>query len=696
MSLTFPTGFKFSYSGDCRPSQNFAKIGKGSTVLLHEATFDDELRGDAEAKKHSTTSEAIGVGVAMGARRVILTHFSQRYQKIPVMDNLGLTHIKLENAEENPKSDMPMLNAEPHDIPRDASPEDVVMQDTANVDVNSISGPIRGRQSNSEPEAKSTASTGILNTPPRSRSRSRHSTQSDSEVVIVPEAAKNMKICVAFDYMRIKVKEIAHMEKFTPALLELYEQDDASEEADKQAATAQPDSNAAEKNKRPKDESDDESSKDNKKKSNEEINRGKSKRQLRREKRENRKPDDGKGQSEEKENSGTGNTASLNPSLSLVPLRGQESWKLVGLLKEKREEKAITRRRKKIRLRLTALEGKNQRYKDLMLMYKNIRLAIANTTFSLTGKVSEFKKVMGRHLSPARRRKLDRALNKHKATETVRRKAHRIENELTSALASKREAPSIDELVSKIVSSAIETAQMIKRVEKAPAMDSLNRSRKQELRRARRSNILRISFRRNSPTFRKFRTRLQIRAVASRMFRKQVIDTPIFENRVIQPPITSKTASIPGMDIIGEIAPRFEVQPLKSVQNTVSNGVSKISGQFKSPIVGGTHAPFKPAGNVHTLIPINKAAQDMSMGAAIPCVDRQRPPAKGLTKTPAARGSAALNRARSARNERLRMRTKPRSKIIEHPSWDLTLEGVAKEVEGDLLRAGHFSQRGVR
>lgn len=75
LSLTFPNGFRFSYSGDCRPSKTFAEIGKGSTVLLHEATFDDELQVDAEAKKHSTTSEALAVGMAMGARRVVLTHF---------------------------------------------------------------------------------------------------------------------------------------------------------------------------------------------------------------------------------------------------------------------------------------------------------------------------------------------------------------------------------------------------------------------------------------------------------------------------------------------------------------------------------------------------------------------------------------------------------------------------------------------
>ena len=84
--FNFPNRFKVAYSGDCRPSLEFARIGKDSTLLIHEATFDDELRGDALAKKHSTTSEALDIGRRMNARRILLTHFSQRYQRIPVME----------------------------------------------------------------------------------------------------------------------------------------------------------------------------------------------------------------------------------------------------------------------------------------------------------------------------------------------------------------------------------------------------------------------------------------------------------------------------------------------------------------------------------------------------------------------------------------------------------------------------------
>ncbi|KAF2860209.1 hypothetical protein K470DRAFT_277136 [Piedraia hortae CBS 480.64] len=85
VSLTWPSGFKASYSGDCRPSKAFSEIGQGSTVCVHEATFDDALSADAKEKKHSTTSEALEVARAMDAKACLLTHFSQRYQKLPVL-----------------------------------------------------------------------------------------------------------------------------------------------------------------------------------------------------------------------------------------------------------------------------------------------------------------------------------------------------------------------------------------------------------------------------------------------------------------------------------------------------------------------------------------------------------------------------------------------------------------------------------
>ena len=50
---------------------------------MHEATFEDRMEAEALVKRHSTVGEALGVGRGMGARTVVLTHFSQRYPKIP-------------------------------------------------------------------------------------------------------------------------------------------------------------------------------------------------------------------------------------------------------------------------------------------------------------------------------------------------------------------------------------------------------------------------------------------------------------------------------------------------------------------------------------------------------------------------------------------------------------------------------------
>lgn len=195
VSLTFPDGFKFSYSGDCRPSKTFAEIGKGSTVLLHEATFDDELQVDAEAKKHSTTSEALAVGVAMGARRVILTHFSQRYQKIPVMDTIDGLNVPLEADEVN------------DDVPVGLDQTEVPMGERPSCSFN------EERASQKELEQ-------IM---PLNKSRDSNQKLTESAIPgSVPVG--DMKVCVAFDYMRVKVGEILHLEKFTPALLKLFEE----------------------------------------------------------------------------------------------------------------------------------------------------------------------------------------------------------------------------------------------------------------------------------------------------------------------------------------------------------------------------------------------------------------------------------------------------------------------------------------
>lgn len=45
--------------------------------------MEDELAHEAIIKMHSTTSQAIEIGKNMNAKNILLTHFSQRYAKLP-------------------------------------------------------------------------------------------------------------------------------------------------------------------------------------------------------------------------------------------------------------------------------------------------------------------------------------------------------------------------------------------------------------------------------------------------------------------------------------------------------------------------------------------------------------------------------------------------------------------------------------
>eukprot|EP00049_Salpingoeca_infusionum_P018302 m.356594 g.356594 ORF g.356594 m.356594 type:complete len:919 (+) comp17587_c0_seq1:304-3060(+) len=84
--LEWRDGFRFALSGDTRPCAEFALAGKNANVVVHEATFEDALKEHAVVKKHSTTGEAVQLALRMNAGVVVLTHFSQRYPCIPVVD----------------------------------------------------------------------------------------------------------------------------------------------------------------------------------------------------------------------------------------------------------------------------------------------------------------------------------------------------------------------------------------------------------------------------------------------------------------------------------------------------------------------------------------------------------------------------------------------------------------------------------
>uniref|UniRef100_A0A2K6E912 Zinc phosphodiesterase ELAC protein 2 n=1 Tax=Macaca nemestrina TaxID=9545 RepID=A0A2K6E912_MACNE len=83
-ALVHTSGWKVVYSGDTMPCEALVRMGKDATLLIHEATLEDGLEEEAVEKTHSTTSQAIHVGMRMNAEFIMLNHFSQRYAKVPL------------------------------------------------------------------------------------------------------------------------------------------------------------------------------------------------------------------------------------------------------------------------------------------------------------------------------------------------------------------------------------------------------------------------------------------------------------------------------------------------------------------------------------------------------------------------------------------------------------------------------------
>ena len=178
VSLLFPSGFKVSYSGDCRPSPLFAQIGQNSTVLIHEATFEDEMKSDAIAKRHSTVSEALMVGKKMNAAIIVLTHFSQRYREMPVVNKDKVRLAKFDDYARGSKnfggaSEVDGIAPNVRDIPATDGTEDGAANAKVNVNV-----------------------------------------ASENDGGLSPD----VPVVLAFDYMRLKVGDAMKAEAYIPAL----------------------------------------------------------------------------------------------------------------------------------------------------------------------------------------------------------------------------------------------------------------------------------------------------------------------------------------------------------------------------------------------------------------------------------------------------------------------------------------------
>jgi len=78
-------GRKIVYTGDTRPSENIIKFATDSDLLIHEATFADDLMERANEEQHSTVSQAAETAKKAGAKLLVLTHISARYDDAKIL-----------------------------------------------------------------------------------------------------------------------------------------------------------------------------------------------------------------------------------------------------------------------------------------------------------------------------------------------------------------------------------------------------------------------------------------------------------------------------------------------------------------------------------------------------------------------------------------------------------------------------------
>ncbi len=80
-------GKKFSYIVDTAPSEKVVELAKNSNVLVCEGTFLDELKEKSQDYGHLTAKQAAKLAKKAEVKKLVLTHFSQRYKDVkPLLD----------------------------------------------------------------------------------------------------------------------------------------------------------------------------------------------------------------------------------------------------------------------------------------------------------------------------------------------------------------------------------------------------------------------------------------------------------------------------------------------------------------------------------------------------------------------------------------------------------------------------------
>ncbi|MCX8172248.1 MAG: MBL fold metallo-hydrolase [Archaeoglobaceae archaeon] len=76
-------GRKLVYTGDTRPCDRTVEVAMNADLLIHDASFSEEMKNRAIESGHSTAKEAGEVAKKAKVKKLILTHLSARYSKDP-------------------------------------------------------------------------------------------------------------------------------------------------------------------------------------------------------------------------------------------------------------------------------------------------------------------------------------------------------------------------------------------------------------------------------------------------------------------------------------------------------------------------------------------------------------------------------------------------------------------------------------
>lgn len=78
-------GRKIGISGDTRPDDNLIEFFHDCDLLIFDSTYTDEHKEKAKDNMHSTAREAATLAVKSNVRKIILSHFSARYEDVNLL-----------------------------------------------------------------------------------------------------------------------------------------------------------------------------------------------------------------------------------------------------------------------------------------------------------------------------------------------------------------------------------------------------------------------------------------------------------------------------------------------------------------------------------------------------------------------------------------------------------------------------------